>query len=155
MNKIVRHLKYVNILRYFLFHFIYSLKFGDICIYANTYEYICIPIYLLELIYLSVNIFIFLSFSVLKVKSLLGQYREILWQIREKEKNIFSPVNNWKLIQPWRWISGKAQRRHMGNSENTLKYLKETKSCYISKCSQTQGREKICRSWFSAIEFVV
>ena len=48
--------------------------------------------------------------------------------------------------------------RHRGDTwENltTLKHLKETKSCYMNKCSQTQGREKICRSWFSAIEFVV
>ena len=57
MNKIVRHLKYVNILRYFLFHSTYCLKFGYICVYANAYTYMCIHIYLLEMIYLFINIF--------------------------------------------------------------------------------------------------
>lgn len=43
----------------------------------------------------------------------------------------------------------------MGKLKNTLKHLKETKSCCMGKFSQIQGREKkYVGPGLSAIEFV-
>ena len=122
MNKIVRHLKYVNILRYFLFHSIYCLKFGYICVYANAYAYMCIHIYLLEMIHLFINIFIFLSFSVLKVKSKKASWpiqRDSVTNIQGKKKTYSAQLITRNSCNP----DTENLERHRGDTWEYLKTL--------------------------------